>query len=137
MTIEAALENTTPLNPQVARTSRTFTQQAVVETLSHTSTWVGIAWIGLLVLAAVFAPFFASSYPLAVKQNGNWSSPLLAHLVPADAVWLFGFIAAMILAITRKVKFSTGFAIVLWIVALVVPLTMWPAIVKDSWLPGG
>jgi peptide/nickel transport system permease protein len=107
----------------------------VVDTLASRGARVGLVWIGLLLLAAVFAPFIASSYPLLVKESGRWSSPLLHQLGPADIAWLAAFIAAAALGIFRPVRFGTAAATVLWVVALVVPLTMWPA-VRDGWLPG-
>jgi len=73
----------------------------------------GLAWVGLLTLAAVFAPFLASSHPILMKTAegaaplrvlarhapGAWSSPLLMHLAPADVLLpliLAGVLAALL-----------------------------------------
>src|SRR4051812_38652564 len=45
---------------------------------------VGLFWIGLVYVIAVFAPVLANSFPLAVKKSGSWSSPMLERLTPAD-----------------------------------------------------
>ncbi len=50
---------------------------------------LGLLWIGLLVVMAAFAPLLANSHPLLVSEKGEISSPLLAHLTPADVI-LFG-----------------------------------------------
>lgn len=119
-----------------SRGSRSFARQAVVDTLARPSAWFGLVWIGVLVLTSVFAPFIANSFPLFVKQQGHWSSPMLRYLTPADVTWLVAFITVLVLAALRKVAFLTGLAIVLWMVALTLPLTLWPAVIKDGWLPG-
>lgn len=49
---------------------------------------MALVWIGLIGLAAITAPFVASSFPYLLKtSDGRWSSPLLKHLSPLD-VWL-------------------------------------------------
>src|SRR4051812_46902775 len=119
------------------RASRSFARQAVVDTLSRPTAWFGLVWIGLLVLAAVFAPFIASSFPLLAKENGHWRSPVLVHMVPADVIWLAGFFTAATLLLMRPTSFPRSVAVLMWIVALMIPLTLWPAVVRDHWLPGG
>ena len=46
---------------------------------------VGLAWIGLLVFAAVFAPFLANSMPLLMSKDGIISAPVLHYLSIEDA----------------------------------------------------
>src|SRR5581483_10072165 len=110
------------------RGSRSVARQAVVDTLTSRGARFGLAWIALLVLASVFAPFIACSFPLLVKENGHWSSPAMKQLTPADVTWLIGFLTAVALWISRKVRFGTAFATVTWIIALTIPLTLWPGI---------
>jgi peptide/nickel transport system permease protein len=47
---------------------------------------LGLTWIVLLVLLAVFAPFLANSRPLLLKSHGHWSSPAIENLTPADVI---------------------------------------------------
>lgn len=117
------------------RSSRSLARQAVVDTLASKGARFGLAWIGLLVLAAVFAPFVASSFPMLVKEGGRWSSPMLKLLGPADIAWLAAFITAAVLGISRRVRFSTLVCCIIWVVALSFPLTLWPSL-RDGWLPG-
>src|SRR5215217_5482913 len=67
---------------------RSFTQQAVHDTLRRTGAKMGLLWISILAFCGVFAPFLASSHPILLKMNDRWSSPLLRHLTPADVVLL-------------------------------------------------
>ncbi|MDP9172976.1 MAG: ABC transporter permease [Planctomycetota bacterium] len=58
--------------------------QVVRDTLSRGGARAGSAWILVLILTAVFAPFLASSWPYLLEMDGKWSSPLLKHLTPQD-----------------------------------------------------
>ena len=72
---------------------RTLTQQALADTFQRTGARIGAAWVAVLVFCGVFAPFLANSHPLLMKADGQWSSPLLHHLTPADVVLLATFAA--------------------------------------------
>ncbi len=58
---------------------------------------IGLLWVAILVLLAVFAPFIANSRPLAIQQKGQWSSPLIEHLATSDVVLLAAFFSGLIL----------------------------------------
>src|ERR1700722_20955158 len=58
---------------------------------------IGLTWLGLLLVLAVFSPFLATSYPLLMKVGGRWSSPAIANLGAADVILLTGFWAAVVL----------------------------------------
>src|SRR3569623_1473362 len=62
---------------------------------------IGLAWIALLVLAAVFAPFLANSRPLLLNEGGHVSSPLLAALTAGDVTLLIVFFSAVALTFAR------------------------------------
>src|SRR5580698_8660779 len=67
---------------------RTFAAEAWRKTFLHFGAKFGLAWIALLAFCAVFAPFLASSFPLLVKQNDHWSSPMARQLTPVDVILL-------------------------------------------------
>ncbi len=56
---------------------------------------VGLAWILLLLLVAVFAPFLANSFPLLARIDGQWQSPALKYFSPSDFAWLAGFFSLL------------------------------------------
>ncbi len=114
---------------------RTFARQALIDTFSAIGARVGAAWILLLLLASVFAPLIATSFPLLAKENGHWSSPAIRFMQSADLVWLGAFLLGVVLLITRAVTFWNAILAIVWFIALLVPLTLWPA-VRGGWRPG-
>jgi peptide/nickel transport system permease protein len=77
------------------------------ETLSQTGAKVGLAWVGLVAILAVFAPFIANSHPYLVFADDSWRSPLIEHLDWADVSLLVMFIASLIAWRLRN-TFATG-----------------------------
>jgi len=65
------------------------------QTLAGVGVKFGLAWIGLLVFAAVFAPFLANSMPLLISKNGVVSAPVLQYLSVEDAWILTSFFVAL------------------------------------------
>jgi len=76
-----------------------FQTRVLRETWASPGARLGLAWVGLVALAAVFAPFLANSHPLLMWVDGRVSSPALVHLTATDlsllglpavclAVWL-------------------------------------------------
>src|SRR5277367_1078228 len=76
--------------------------KAVIRTVTRRlGARLGIGWILILVVLAVFAPFLANSRPLLMKSAGQWSSPALRALAPADVLLLVAFCATAALWPTR------------------------------------
>ncbi len=104
------------------------------DTVSQLGARLAVAWIGLLILGAVFGPFLANSFPLVARVDGRWESPMWRYLVPTDVVLLVVFIAAIILCGVRQMTVSVKAGIVIWLVALVIPLSLWAVLARDlSW----
>lgn len=80
---------------------RSYSAQMLREVYLKLGARIGLAWIGLLVLVAVFAPFLANSHPLLVSEDGNLHSPLLRALTTGDVSLLVIFIGALILSLLR------------------------------------
>src|SRR4051794_31851466 len=126
---ESVLAKPTYLPPEREPVRRTLLVQALVDTFSQVGARLGAVWIGIVVFFAVFAPFVASSFPLAMKmRDGSWRFPLFAHLYPIDVTLLIMFFAMLaLLLLWRKLelglaKFSLALLIVL---AAAVPLSYW------------
>jgi len=66
--------------------SLSYVRQVVDAILHRAGALLGLIWIVVLVLLAVFAPFIANTHPYLVREGGRWSSPLLAHLSAADVI---------------------------------------------------
>lgn len=67
------------------------------KTFSRWSARVGVAWILLIALLSVFAPFLANSRPLWVSTGDSGYSPVLRALTAGDITWLAAFFAIAVL----------------------------------------
>src|SRR5215213_2027894 len=86
-----------PRGQQQAPPARTYSRQVLRLTLRRIGARLGLVWIALLVLCAVFAPLLANTHPILMKQGGRWSSPLLRHVAPEDVVLQVSFWSAIVL----------------------------------------
>ena len=78
---------------------------------------IGLAWIALLVFAAVFAPFLANSMPLLMSKDGIISAPVLHYLSVEDAWVLASFFIVLLL---YKLKLRVGQRIALFLLGAMI-----------------
>ncbi len=96
--------------------SLSWSRRILSEMLLRWGARLGLIWIVLLTLVAVFAPLLANTHPLLVQSADGWHSPMLTHLTPADATLLGAFFLALIVLLSpgaRLLRF------LLWLVGLV------------------
>ncbi len=74
-----------------------FAQRALHNTFKRWGARIGLLWIAILTLFAVFAPIIATSYPWLLSQKGVISSPLVQHLNAVDVTLLIAFVNAGVL----------------------------------------
>lgn len=143
MSIEAAEEFRSPVGPfgvsdpraepqigsggtDFSRPPRSLIRQAVIDTLSSSTARAGLVWLVLLAFFAVFGPFLANTYPIALKMDGRWSSPLLKNLSPSDVLLLIASIEAIALAIFRPLRFGSSLGLIVLTVLLAAgPCFLW------------
>jgi len=77
--------------------SQNFSARISREVISRWGARMGLGWIGLLALLAVFGPFLATSHPLLLSAGGHISSPMLANLNWADYSLLVTFFVVVAL----------------------------------------
>ncbi len=84
-----------------------FLRRVMQQTFSGWGAKIGLAWVGLLLILAVFAPFLANSMPLLASQNGHLHAPVLRYLSIEDIVVLaafFIFIALLLTPLRQSIK---------------------------------
>ena len=82
------------------------------QTLQGVGVKLGFSWVGILVFAAVFAPFLANSMPLIMSKNGVVSAPIL-HYLSIEDVWVLS--SFFLLLSVYQLKTSTGKRILLFL----------------------
>lgn len=73
-----------------------FSSRIWHRTLAGVGVKFGLSWIGLLILAAVFAPFLANSMPLLMSHHGVLTAPVLQYLSVEDVWVLLSFFMALL-----------------------------------------
>ena len=81
----------------VKHRSSGFLRRVLKQTFSGWGARIGLIWVGVLTIAAVFAPFLANSMPLLVSFNGEISAPVLRYLSVEDILVLISFFVLMLL----------------------------------------
>ena len=92
---------------------------------------LGFAWIAVLVLMGVFAPFLANSMPLLMSKDGQISAPVLHYLTAEDVIVLVMFGSVLVLAAMRL---SAGKRVLTFLGILLVTAIMANAWVKPPQL---
>ena len=108
-----------PLTPVTS-----FTRQVVEDALSRWGACVGVAWMIVMVIGAVFAPFIANSHPLLMKKAGQWSSPLLRNLGPADVDLLVIFFVSIIVMSLHRMSAGRKMVTLIGVIIVTMPLAM-------------
>lgn len=99
--------------------SRGLFSQALHDTLGKWSARIGLAWLFVLAVCAIFAPLLANSHPLLMKVQGHWSSPALHYLSPADVLLFLAFFLVVALAVWWKLSpLKIGVAVIVVAVLL-------------------
>lgn len=81
----------------VKNRSSGFMRRVLGQTFSGWGARLGLLWVALLTIAAVFAPFLANSMPLLVSLNGEVTAPVLRYLSVEDIVVLVAFFTLILL----------------------------------------
>jgi len=88
---------------------RSYTRQVLVEVLSRWGARLGLAWIAVLIVLAVFAPFLANSRPLLAATASGLVTPLIADLTAVDVTLLVVFFASLaLLPLRLRVRSKLG-----------------------------
>jgi peptide/nickel transport system permease protein len=91
---------------------RSYSAEVLREVFTRWGARIGMVWIAILVVVAVFSPFLATSHPLLLSEAGRLSSPVLGHLTPADVTIFVAFLAGVLALFWRR-PFRRRLALVL------------------------
>jgi peptide/nickel transport system permease protein len=116
---------TTRASAPAAKPPRSFAARVMLDTIGRFSARIGLLWIGIIAVSAVFAPFIANSHPYLLKADGEWSSPLWRHLSGVDLILVFAVLAALVLFLVPKVRFGHRVLALLGAVVIVTPLALY------------
>jgi len=73
-----------------------FARRVARDTTRQLGARIGLGWVAVVAVLAVFAPFIANSHPYLMVADGAWSSPLVTHLTWLDVVLLVAFAAVLV-----------------------------------------
>ena len=98
---------------------RSMLAQAVYDTFGQTGARLAVAWLALVAVLAVFAPFLANSFPITmVDADGVRRFPLLGSLTPVDALLLVAFFVLGGYVLLARPKFKRFFWALIWVLAV-------------------
>jgi peptide/nickel transport system permease protein len=97
------------------------------KTLEGVGVKLGIAWVLVLVFAAVFAPFLANSMPLLMSKDGIISAPVLRYLTVEDLWVLAIFFLALGL---YRIRLGLGKRIALFLLGSIIAAVLVNVLVK-------
>jgi peptide/nickel transport system permease protein len=103
---------------------RSYVRQVLAYTFSSWRAKLGALWIAILAVCAVFSPFIASSFPLLMKANGRWSSPVLRSLTAVDVILLVMTFVIGAALLARGISPRRKMLLILAALALCVPLSL-------------
>ena len=98
---------------------RTMLAQAAIDTFGQAGARLALAWIALVAVLAVFAPFLANSFPLTMLDaDGVRRFPLLTSLTPVDALLLILFFVLGGYLLLARPKARPFFWALAWVLAV-------------------
>ncbi len=98
-----------------------FFRRVLKRTFSGMGAKIGAAWVIILILTAVFAPFLANTVPLLAKQpNGEIVAPFLRYFTVEDVIFLSVFFIVIFLLLTPLRRSFGKFMLTLVTLVLIV-----------------
>jgi len=83
--------------PNDVAQSSGFITRVLKRTFSGLGAKIGLFWVGVLVVMAVFAPFLANTVPLLASENGTVSVPFLRYFTIEDVIFLSVFLIVLVI----------------------------------------
>ena len=81
---------------------QSFSAKVIRDVFSNIGAKLGLVWIVIMIISAVFAPIISNSHPFLMAVDGTFSSPMVAHLTWIDVALLSSFFSGILIWLSFK-----------------------------------
>ena len=81
---------------------QSFSAKVIRDVFSNVGAKLGLVWIVIMIVSAVFAPIISNSHPFLMAVDGTFSSPMVAHLTWIDVALLSSFFSGILIWLSFK-----------------------------------
>ena len=81
---------------------QSFSAKVIRDVFSNIGAKLGLVWIVIMIISAVFAPIISNSHPFLMAVDGTFSSPMAAHLTWIDVALLSSFFSGILIWLSFK-----------------------------------
>ena len=81
---------------------QSFSAKVIRDVFSNIGAKLGLVWIVIMIVSAVFAPIISNSHPFLMVVDGTFSSPMAAHLTWIDVALLSSFFSGILIWLSFK-----------------------------------
>ena len=81
---------------------QSFSAKVIRDVFSNVGAKLGLVWIVIMIVSAVFAPIISNSHPFLMAVDGTFSSPMVAHLTWIDVALFSSFFSGILIWLSFK-----------------------------------
>ena len=81
---------------------QSFSAKVIRDVFSNIGAKLGLVWIVIMIISAVFAPIISNSHPFLMAVDGTFSSPMITHLTWIDVALLSSFFSGILIWLSFK-----------------------------------
>ena len=81
---------------------QSFSAKVIRDVFSNIGAKLGLVWIVIMIISAVFAPIISNSHPFLMVVDGTLSSPMAPHLTWIDVALLSSFFSGILIWLSFK-----------------------------------
>ena len=81
---------------------QSFSAKVIRDVFSNIGAKLGLVWIVIMIISAVFAPIISNSHPFLLVVDGTFSSPMATHLTWIDVALLSSFFSGILIWLSLK-----------------------------------
>tara|TARA_Y100000766_G_scaffold93052_1_gene79482 strand:+ start:770 stop:1951 length:1182 start_codon:yes stop_codon:yes gene_type:complete len=81
---------------------QSFSAKVIRDVFSNIGAKLGLVWIVIMIIGAVFAPIISNSHPFLMVVDGTFSSPMITHLTWIDVALLSSFFSGILIWLSFK-----------------------------------